>query len=84
MNRSAYTTLVTSQFGERTAHQVLDWHAGDGTGLLRTVCGRLIVPAPMVAPIGKPCSACMALIPDQRPGDAARGRERRWWILRRG
>ena len=80
MNHSAYTTLVTSQFGKRTAHQVLDWHAGDRTGLLRTVCGRLIVPAPMVAPVGKPCTACVALIPGRPPV----GRERRWRILRRG
>ncbi|QYN37816.1 hypothetical protein K1T35_11565 [Pseudonocardia sp. DSM 110487] len=81
MNYSAYATLVTSQFGERAAHQVLDWHAGDRTGLLRTVCGRLIVPAPMVAPIGTPCTACTALAPGRPP---ARGRGRRWRILRRG
>jgi hypothetical protein len=81
---SAYTTLVTSQFGERVAHQVLDRHAFDVTGQLRTVCGRLIVPAPMVAPLGKPCSACAALVPGRPPGASTRGRERRWRILRRG
>jgi hypothetical protein len=77
---SAYTTLVTSQFGERVTHHVLDRHAFDVTDQLLTVCGRLIVPAPMVAPLGKPCSACVALVPDA----ATRGRERRWRILRRG
>jgi hypothetical protein len=77
---STYTTLVTSQFGERVTHHVLDRHAFDVTDQLLTVCGRLIVPAPMVAPLGKPCPACVALV----PGAAARGRERRWRILRRG
>lgn len=79
----ACTTLVTSQFGERAAHQVLDLHAGGGNGQLRTACGRWIVPAPMVAPPGTPCSACMALVPARPTGVTARGRERRWRILRR-
>jgi hypothetical protein len=81
---SACTTLVTSQFGERAAHQILDQRPGDGTGLLRTVCGRWIVPAAMVAPLGKPCPACSALVPDRRQRAAVPGRERRWRILRRG
>lgn len=81
---SAHTTPVTSQFGERAAHQVLDWHTGDGTGLLRTVCRRWIVPAPMTAPLGEPCPTCVALIAVRPTDGAPRGRERRWRILRRG
>jgi hypothetical protein len=76
----ACTTLVTSQFGEPVAHQVLDQRGDVDNGRLRTVCGRWIVAAPMAAPLGKPCSACATLV----PGAPAPGRERRRWLLRRG
>lgn len=55
-----YATPVTEQFGAGLTHQVFDVHAAnrlDGH-LVRAVCGRLITPAPMSAPSGRPCPAC--------------------------
>lgn len=51
------TTSVTEQFGHGYAHAVQDeivsdWLTG---GQLRAVCGRVIVPAVMTAPMGTPC-----------------------------
>lgn len=83
LTHSAHTTPVTSQFGERTTHQVFDQHTGDVADRLPTVCGRWIVPAPMVAPLGMPCPVCVALVPARPVGGASRGRERRWRKLLR-
>jgi hypothetical protein len=62
------TTSVTEQFGPGLTHQVYDSHICPVDGApLRTVCGRYITPAPMSAPLGRPCPACTELLDGARP-----------------
>jgi hypothetical protein len=81
---SAFTTPVTEQFGERLAHQVFDIQSAVQDDLLRTMCGQLIVPAPLTSPVGAPCAACAEKIAHGRrsSGRRARGVARvmtGWW-----
>jgi hypothetical protein len=82
---SSHTTPVTSQFGDRLTHQVLDEHATQhgAAGFLRTVCGQWIIPASMMSPIGDLCPACTTTIAHPRPDGAARDKRRRRWMVTR-
>ena len=56
-----YTTSVTEQFGAGLTHEVYDRDIVPMSGgPLRAACGRYITPAPLSAPIGRPCPACIA------------------------
>ncbi|GAA1254352.1 hypothetical protein GCM10009609_17160 [Pseudonocardia aurantiaca] len=63
-----WTTPLTDQFGDQLTHQVPDGPAaGTENGVLRAICGRLITPAPLAAPDGKPCPACAAEVTPPSP-----------------
>lgn len=80
---STCTVPVTDQFGDHLAHQVFDLHiAPDGVGgELRTACGEWIIPASMMAPIGKPCMTCMAEVASR--AEPSVSRRHRWTWVRR-
>jgi hypothetical protein len=55
-----WTTPLTDQFADQLTHQVADGHAARADNGVRAICGRFITPAPLAAPVGKPCPACAA------------------------
>jgi hypothetical protein len=78
---SPQTTPVASQFGDRLTHQILDLNinsdAGDGS--LRTICGKWIIPAPMISDIERSCPICTWMITSEIQ-EAERQSGRRWLI----
>jgi hypothetical protein len=79
---------------DRQAHDVTDDNVATGrpTGAYEALCGHLVVAAPMIAPVGRPCAKCTAVVashrsasttarvrrPRHRKGDAGRWK----WIAR--
>jgi hypothetical protein len=63
-----YTIPITCCLDGR-AHDVTDqnvaagWRAG---GRYEALCGYVVVPAAMVAPIGRPCARCAAVVTSHR------------------
>ncbi|MGH3874594.1 MAG: hypothetical protein ACRDSR_24350 [Pseudonocardiaceae bacterium] len=92
MNRPVerlYTTPITSQFvDERLEHQVTDEAAAAGRHADRyqALCGRLFVAAPLIAPPGRPCSDCAAILATAsgaaEPAAAHQLHQRRHGLLR--
>ncbi len=91
-----YTSPMTAGFGVRVAHEVTDeaFAAGRaaGRGECEALCGVMFVPAPLVAPPGRPCPACLGILAaarraaasSRRPGQRRVGLLRRLVPLRRG
>jgi hypothetical protein len=82
-----YTIPITCCLDGR-AHDVTDqnvaagWRAG---GRYEALCGYVVVPAAMVAPIGRPCARCAAVVASHRltPTTVGRSRRRqRGWLWR--
>jgi hypothetical protein len=67
----SYTIPVTC-CRDGQAHDVTDENAAAGraTGAYLTLCGYLVVPAPMIAPVGRPCERCAAVLAGHRPAPA--------------
>lgn len=90
MAERLYTTLITCSL-DGQAHNVTDESvaAGREAGGYEALCGHLIVPAPMIAPIGQSCPDCTAVLasqePDPIPASGRRPRHRKrgwlWWML---
>jgi hypothetical protein len=83
-----YTTLITCSL-DGQAHNVTDESvaAGREAGRYEALCGYVVVPAPMVAPAGRPCPDCTAVLTPQQPDPAtASGRRprhrKRGWLWR--
>jgi hypothetical protein len=82
-----YTIPITCCL-DGQAHDVTDesvaagWRAG---GRYEALCGYVVVPAAMVAPIGRPCARCAAVVASHRltPATApVRRRRQRGWLWR--
>lgn len=85
-----YTTPITSQLvDQRLEHQVTDGAVAAGRNAHRyqALCGQLFVAAPLVAPPGRPCPACAAILAAASraaaPAAAHQPRQRRRGLLRR-
>ena len=60
-----YTTPITSQFvDQRLEHQVTDEAAATGrhAGRYEALCGDVFIAAPLIAPPGRPCPDCAAIL----------------------
>lgn len=81
------TAPITAQFGARVAHEVTDeaFATGRGKGNYEALCGCVFVPAPLVAPPGRPCPACLGVLAATQQAAAAprRSRQRGDGLLRR-
>lgn len=81
-----YTTAITCSV-DGLAHEVIDesMAAGRHAGRYQALCGSRVLAAAMVAPIGRPCTRCTAvLVAARQPtGPARRPRHRRpGWLWR--
>ena len=72
------------------AHDVTDESVVTGreAGGYEALCGYVVVPAPMIAPAGRPCPDCTAVLAPQQPDPtAASGRRprhrKRGWLWRK-
>lgn len=87
MAERLYTTRITCSL-DGQAHNVTDENVATGreAGGYEAVCGHLIVPAPMIAPIGASCPDCTAVLAPQEPDPtttSGRPRHRkRGWLWR--
>lgn len=63
-----YTTLITCSV-DGQAHDVTDESAAAGreAGGYEAVCGHVVVPEPMIAPIGRSCPDCTAVLTPREP-----------------
>lgn len=63
-----YTIPVTC-CRDGQAHDVTDESvaAGRRTGGYQALCGHIVVPAPMAAPVGRPCERCTTILKAYRP-----------------
>jgi hypothetical protein len=79
------TNPITAQFGVPVAHEVTDEAFAVGRGEYEAVCGVVFVPAPLVAPLGRPCPECLSVLAAARPaaGTPHRPRHRRVGLLQR-
>lgn len=81
-----YTIPITCRL-DGQAHDVTDENvaAGQRTGQYAALCGYVVVAAPLVAPVGRPCPKCSAV---SKPTTAAVRQPRRrrpgrlWWMFR--
>lgn len=66
--RRLYTIPVTC-CRDGQAHEVTDESvaAGRRTGGYQALCGYVVMPAPMAAPVGRPCEGCSAMLKAYRP-----------------
>jgi hypothetical protein len=80
-----WTSPITAQCGVPVAHEVTDEAFAAGQGEYEAVCGAVFLPAPLVAPPGRPCSECRGVLTAARRAAAAphRPRHRRVGLLRR-
>ncbi|MGH3814264.1 MAG: hypothetical protein ACRDUV_17740 [Pseudonocardiaceae bacterium] len=85
-----YTTPITSQFvDQRLEHQVTDEAvaAGRNSQRFQSLCGQFFIAAPLVAPPGRPCPACAAILTTASraaaPTVAHQPRRRRHGLLQR-
>jgi hypothetical protein len=71
--------LITEQFGHQQAHRVADEEYAFPRcgGRFQALCGRLITPAPLMAPIGRPCLECADVHPRERRGGVGK-EDSRW------
>lgn len=79
MTERLYTSPITCRL-DGQAHQVTDEGvaAGRGAGSYGALCGHVVVPAPMIAPVGRSCPECTAVLALQQPDPAtASGRRPR-------
>jgi hypothetical protein len=56
--------MVSEQGGDQVAH-FLEVDRGPGLtaeGRAQAVCGRVFLPAPLAAPLGRPCPLCEAVL----------------------
>lgn len=56
------TAPITAQFGTRVAHEVTDEAVAAARGEYEALCGCVFVAAPLAAPAGRPCPACLGVI----------------------
>ncbi|MGH4007031.1 MAG: hypothetical protein ACRDTH_02495 [Pseudonocardiaceae bacterium] len=77
-----YTAPITAGFGVRVAHEVTDEAFAAGRGEYVALCGCIFVPAPLAAPPGRPCPACLGVLAAAHPA-AATPRQRVPGLLRR-
>lgn len=66
-----YTTPITARSGVRVAHEVTDEAFAAGRGEYEALCGCVFVPAPLVAPPGRPCPACRGVLTTAHQAAAA-------------
>ncbi|MGH3887175.1 MAG: hypothetical protein ACRDSZ_11530 [Pseudonocardiaceae bacterium] len=87
MPERLYTTPITSQLvDQQLEHQVTDEAVVTGRHSHRyqALCGQLFIAAPMVAPPGRPCPTCAAiLVTASQPAAVPQPRHRRQGLLRR-
>ena len=86
MAERLYTIPITC-CADGLAHEVTDENvaAGRHAGHYQALCGYRVVAAAMVAPVGRPCTRCTAVLVAAQPttGPARRSRHRRpGWLWR--
>jgi hypothetical protein len=79
------TSPITAGFGIRVEHEVTNEAFTASRGEYEALCGCVFLPAPLVAPPGRPCQACLDVRTAARRAAAARRRpcHRRIGLLRR-
>ncbi len=77
MAERLYTIPVTC-CRDGQAHNVTDESAAAGreTGDYQALCGYVVAPAPMAAPVGRPCPGCTAVVTAHQPTPTSARRER--------
>lgn len=85
--RSSRTVPITCSL-DGQAHEVTDENVAAGrTGEYLALCGYRVVAAPLVAPVGRPCAKCSAVVVAERRGQSStrpvrhRQRGRLWRML---
>jgi hypothetical protein len=77
------TSPITAQFGARIEHEVTDDAFAASQGEYEAICGCVFVPAPLTAPPGRPCLACLGILAAARQATARRSVRRRVGLLQR-
>lgn len=87
MGERLCTAPITAGFGVGVAHEVTDDAFAAGGVEYEALCGCMFVPAPLVAPPGRPCPACLDVLAAAHRAVAAsrrpHRRRRRGGLLRR-
>lgn len=92
MAERLYTSPITC-CRDGQAHEVTDENVAAGrTGEYQALCGYVVLAAALVAPVGRPCASCAAVVAAHRAeltkGPVGRSRYRRlgwlWRLLRPG
>jgi hypothetical protein len=77
------TSPITAQFGARIEHKVTDDAFAASQGEYEAMCGCVFLPAPLTAPPGRPCPACLDILTAAHQTTARRSVRRRVGLLQR-
>ena len=68
-----YTAPITAGFGVRVTHEVTDEAFAADRGEYEALCGCVFIPAPLAAPPGRSCPACLDILAAARRAAALAG-----------